>query len=57
MLSVCLITKMKVALLPRALKSVQGVADEIIVADTGSKDLHARGGEKLWSGHLRVSVV
>ncbi len=38
MLSVCLITKNEEASLPRALKSVQGVADEIVVADTGSKD-------------------
>jgi len=37
-LSVCLITKNEEKSLPRALASVRGLADEIIVADTGSTD-------------------
>jgi tetratricopeptide (TPR) repeat protein len=37
-LSVCLITKNEEKNLARALRSVAGVADEIIVADTGSTD-------------------
>lgn len=38
MLSVCLITRNEEVNLPRALASVQSVADEVIVADTGSTD-------------------
>jgi tetratricopeptide (TPR) repeat protein len=37
-LSVCLIARNEAASLPRALQSVQSVADEVIVADTGSTD-------------------
>jgi len=37
-LSVCLITRNEEASLPRALASVRAVADEIIIADTGSTD-------------------
>jgi hypothetical protein len=37
-LSVCLITRNEELALPRALQSVRDVADEIIVADTGSTD-------------------
>ena len=38
MLSVCLITRNEEKNLPRALASVRSVADEVIVADTGSSD-------------------
>jgi len=38
MLSVCLIVKNEEKCLPRCLRSVQDVADEIIVVDTGSTD-------------------
>ncbi|NOU79242.1 glycosyltransferase [Paenibacillus sp. LMG 31459] len=38
-LSVCMIVKDEEELLPRCLDSVQGIADEIIVVDTGSTDL------------------
>lgn len=37
-LSVCLIVKDEENLLPRCLESVQGLADEIIIVDTGSSD-------------------
>jgi tetratricopeptide (TPR) repeat protein len=37
-LSVCIITRNEELNLPRALASVRGVADEVIVADTGSTD-------------------
>ncbi|MBA4416614.1 MAG: hypothetical protein C0392_01695 [Syntrophus sp. (in: bacteria)] len=37
-LSVCMIVKNEEENLPRALASVRGVADELIVVDTGSKD-------------------
>lgn len=37
-LSVCLIVRNEETLLPRCLASVQGVADEIVVVDTGSTD-------------------
>jgi glycosyltransferase involved in cell wall biosynthesis len=37
-LSVCFIARNEERNLPRAIRSVQGVADEIIVADTGSTD-------------------
>lgn len=37
-LSVCMIVRDEQASLPRCLKSVKGVADELIVVDTGSKD-------------------
>jgi glycosyltransferase involved in cell wall biosynthesis len=37
-LSVCIITLNEERNLPRALRSVQGIADEIIVVDCGSKD-------------------
>jgi len=37
-LSVCMIVRDEEKMLPRCLKSVQGVADELIVVDTGSKD-------------------
>jgi len=37
-LSVCMIVKNEEANLPRALTSIRGVADELIVVDTGSKD-------------------
>lgn len=38
LLSVCLIVRDEEASLPRCLASVAGIADEIVVADTGSKD-------------------
>jgi len=38
MLSVCMIVRDEGKILPRCLKSVQDVADELIVVDTGSKD-------------------
>lgn len=38
LLSACLITSNEEHNLPRALKSVQGVADEIVVVDCGSRD-------------------
>lgn len=37
-LSVCMIVKDEQDLLPRCLDSVQGIADEIIIVDTGSQD-------------------
>jgi glycosyltransferase involved in cell wall biosynthesis len=37
-LSLCLIVKNEAANLPRCLESVQGVADEIVLVDTGSTD-------------------
>lgn len=37
-LSVCMIVKDEEKNLPRALSSIQGLADELIVVDTGSKD-------------------
>ncbi|WP_178023368.1 glycosyltransferase family 2 protein [uncultured Paenibacillus sp.] len=37
-LSMCMIVKDEEALLPRCLESVKGIADEIIVVDTGSTD-------------------
>ncbi len=37
-LSVCMIVRDEEEILPRCLKSVQDVADELIVVDTGSKD-------------------
>jgi glycosyltransferase involved in cell wall biosynthesis len=37
-LSVCMIVKNEEENLPRALSSIRGVADELIVVDTGSKD-------------------
>lgn len=37
-LSVCLITKNEATSLPRCLRSVRGVADDIVVVDTGSTD-------------------
>src|SRR5580692_5467909 len=37
-LSVCLLTRDEAANLPRALNSVIGLAEEVIVADTGSRD-------------------
>ncbi len=37
-LSVCMIVRDEEKALPRCLRSVQGVADELIVVDTGSKD-------------------
>lgn len=37
-LSVCMIVRDEERMLPGCLKSVQGVADELIVVDTGSKD-------------------
>jgi len=36
--SLCMIVKNEEKMLPRALKSVQGVVDEIVVVDTGSTD-------------------
>lgn len=42
MLSVCMIVKDEAANLPHILASIRGVADEIIVVDTGSTD-HKRG--------------
>lgn len=36
--SVCMIVKNEEAMLPRALESVRGLADELIVVDTGSTD-------------------
>jgi hypothetical protein len=55
-LSVCLITKNEERNIARALRSVNGVADEVIVADTGSgdktveiaRDLGARVCEFVW---------
>ena len=38
MLSICMIVRDEETTLPRCLKSVQDVADEVIVVDTGSKD-------------------
>lgn len=38
MLSVCLIARNEEKNLPRALASIRGIADEVIVADTGSTD-------------------
>ena len=38
LLSACLITSNEERNLPRALSSVQGVADEIVVVDCGSTD-------------------
>lgn len=38
LLSICMIVKDEEANLPRALSSVKGVADEVIVVDTGSQD-------------------
>ena len=37
-LSVCMIVRDEEKMLPRCLKSVQSIADELIVVDTGSKD-------------------
>jgi glycosyltransferase involved in cell wall biosynthesis len=37
-LSVCMIVRDEEALLPRALESVRGVADQLVVVDTGSTD-------------------
>src|SRR5262245_30111600 len=37
-LSVCLVTRNEEQSLPRVLKSVAGLADEVVVADTGSTD-------------------
>ena len=37
-ISVCMIVKNEEDVLGRALKSVQGIADEIIIVDTGSTD-------------------
>src|SRR5947209_8459800 len=41
-LSVCLLTRNQETDLPRALRSVAGLADEVIVADTASTDGTAR---------------
>ncbi len=38
MLSVCMIVRDEEKVLSRCLKSVEGIADELIVVDTGSKD-------------------
>ncbi len=38
LLSVCMIVRDEEANLPRALESVKGVADELIIVDTGSRD-------------------
>ncbi|NLE56962.1 MAG: glycosyltransferase family 2 protein, partial [Planctomycetes bacterium] len=46
-LSVCLIARNEEANLPRALGSVQGVANEIIVTDTGSTDKSVEVAEAL----------
>lgn len=37
-ISICMIVKNEEDVLGRALKSVQGIADEIIIVDTGSTD-------------------
>jgi len=37
-LSVCMIARDAAAHLPRALESVRGVAAEVVVVDTGSRD-------------------
>lgn len=37
-ISVCMIVRNEETLLPRCLQSIQGIADEIIVVDTGSTD-------------------
>jgi glycosyltransferase involved in cell wall biosynthesis len=38
MLSVCIIARNEEKNLPRAIASVRGLADEVVVADTGSTD-------------------
>jgi hypothetical protein len=45
-LSVCLVTRNEEAKLPRVLASVAGIADEVIVADTGSADRTAAVAEE-----------
>jgi len=37
-LSVCMMVKNEEEMLPRCLKSIQGIADELIIVDTGSED-------------------
>lgn len=37
-LSVCYLTRNEAAILPRSIRSVAGVADQVVVADTGSTD-------------------
>jgi Glycosyl transferase family 2/Tetratricopeptide repeat len=54
-LSVCLLTRDDEARLPRLLESVAGVADEVIVADTGSADGTAALARK--SGARVLNVV
>lgn len=46
-LSVCLLTRNEEHSLPRALGSVRGLAEEVIVADTGSSDATARVAREL----------
>ena len=37
-ISLCMIVKNEEATLPRCLESVQGLAEEIVIVDTGSSD-------------------
>ncbi len=62
-LSVCMIVKNEERSLPRCLESVHGLADEIIVVDTGSTDLTtevarrhgARVSRVAWTGSMSVA--
>jgi glycosyltransferase involved in cell wall biosynthesis len=62
-LSLCMIAKDEEANLPRCLKSVKGVVDEIIIVDTGShdrtKDIAAEYGAKIfdfpWTGDFAAA--
>lgn len=59
-LSVCLIVKNEEKYLPTCLRSIQGVADEIVVVDTGSTDQSVRIAERFgakivhfeWNDHF-----
>ncbi len=54
-ISACLITLNEEKNLPRALRSLQGIADEIVVADCGSTDrtceIAAESGAKVLAQH------
>src|SRR5207244_5058234 len=53
-LSICLLTRNEADKLERAVASVQGIADEIVVADTGSTDGTVALAQKLGARLLEV---